>query len=351
MIAQADIFTPDELAEAERLLAAYDHRKAQEEAEALDLRPLPFFLVAPLTGEQAEAAEKADIARWRTENKLAELHKHRAARAPNCGKGATLHIRRPRDGGAVEDALLKTSCGRSDCPHCWRRRLTKTYRRAMTCLLDAPPEPDEPSRPGRKHLPRVGLLHVAEVDWLGWDALDRSIRRQHGGDCGRLRVRRTDNTVLVVCAHPFREARPVSPSEALELTSAAIDLLHTARHAYRHLGDWNDREATEWRLVQRHREPIDFADVSKLLEALGHRARRLKLPDLAALLWRADSEAAADRMMMIVLASAGARPSFASGEKETSGPKSDTAGGGTDDPTAEGWRTPFDPEPDGGGQS
>ncbi len=165
---------------------------------------LPFFCVSPLSPEQAKAAEQSDLARWRLDQRLADLHATPAPRGPQCGRGGTLHLRREREDRTVQDALMRLSCGRSDCPHCWRRRLSRTYRRAAAILLDEDRE---------NRLPRVGKLHVAETDWRRWSALDRSIRRQHGSDVGRLRVRRTDGTLLVVCAEPFRGSRPLAPAE------------------------------------------------------------------------------------------------------------------------------------------
>jgi hypothetical protein len=284
----------------------------------------PVYLTSPLSPEQATAADEADKARRRMEAKLAALHERRAPRALNCGKGRALHLRRDRDGG-VEDGLFRFSCGRSDCPHCWRRRLTKTYRRSAF-LLDAD---------GESRLPRVGLLHVGEVDWIWWETFDRAMRRQHRGcadargrrGLGRLRIRRSDNCVLIVSERPFRGSRPVTPAEAFEIASAAIDELHTARHAYRQLGKWADRHSTEWRLVDRVGEPLDFGTVQVHLAELGIRSKHFQNRDLAALLWRAESEAAADMLFAQLLHSAEGCPTFANGGKKdrfSHCPKSDT---------------------------
>jgi hypothetical protein len=87
------------------------------------------------------------------------MYDHPAPRHLNCGKGFAILVRRDRESGGVEDALIRPSCGRSDCPHCWRCRLTRTYRRAATILLDA-------SATEAGHAPRPGQLHIAETTWL-----------------------------------------------------------------------------------------------------------------------------------------------------------------------------------------
>ncbi len=303
--------------------------EALESMAEADIPPIPVctfvpFFVAPesavdsLTPEQVAAAEQADLASWRIEEKLKALYQHPAPRALNCGQRSTLHLRKEGD-NYVEEMLFRPPCGCSSCPHCWRRRLTSTYRRAAKCLLDAPPEPDEPGRPGRRHLPRLGTLYVGETDWLKWEAFDRGIRRQHGGDCGRLRVRRTDNRVFVVCAQPFPGARPVSPAEAWELASAAIDELHTARHSFRLLGDWNDREPPRWRLVGKY-EHLDFGAVQDWLVVFGIKARRLQSRTLKALLWRTANDEEATELRERLLAKV--CPSLAK-EEEKAGIKSD----------------------------
>lgn len=303
---------------------------------------VPFF-VAPyspansLTPEQVAAAEQADLAFWREEEKIKALYAHPAPRALNCGHRSTLHVRHEAD-GYVEDMLLRRPCGRSSCPYCWRRRLTSTYRRAAKCLLDAPPEPDEPARPGRRNLPRLGPVYVGETDWLKWVAFDRGIRRQHGGGCGRLRVRRADNRVFVVCAQPFPGSRPISPAEACALASAAIGELHTARHSFRLLGDWNDREPPRWRLVGKY-EHLDFGVVQDWLVVFGIKARRLQSRTLTAMLWRTASEEEATALCERLLAKV--CPSLAK-EEEKEGRKSDNDPG---DAEREDLATSFDDDP------
>lgn len=295
-----------------------------------DLQPdEPLTLVAPLTTEQIEAADAADAARLRLEEKLRKLHAHPAPRALNCGRRSpTIHLRRDRDAGAVEDALIRFSCGRSECPHCWRRRLTKTYRRAGACLLDS-------SKDSR--LPRVGPVHVGETAWQEWETFDKAIRRQVGGDCGRLRVRRCDNTVLVVSAEPFRGSRSVTPAEALDIVSTAIDLLHTAKHAFRLLGDWSDTQESEWRQVAVYSAQVNLADINARLAEVAVKTRAFKSPDLQGLLWRVGSEAQA--MHLEVLLAAAFCPTLDKGDRFPNRPKSDTL---PDEGEIEGDWNPFD---------
>jgi len=162
----------------------------------------------PPSAEEIEAGDKADEARRKVEDKIAALFRQRAARAADCGLGATLHVRRAAlDGSGVDEMMRKPGCKRSTCPWCWRLRICKTLRRACACLLDA-----SNSEAGRR--PRTGLLYVSECNWFDWEAKDKAIRRAHPecadakGRCslGRLRVRRADNTVLIVCERPFRGA-------------------------------------------------------------------------------------------------------------------------------------------------
>jgi hypothetical protein len=186
--------------------------------------------------------------------------------------------------GDSEHALIRYHCGRSDCPFCWRRRLAKTYRRAMFCLLYAP---------GDGVRPRTGTLHAGEMEPLAWDTWDRVHRRKYGGKTGRLRVRRTDGALLVIAEHPFAGSRPVSPAEALDLAAAAIDQLHTGRHAFRLLGVWNDSRRPHWRLLQRIKQDpdkpaFDFDAIFQELRDDGRKARRFRDPDIEGLIWRGD---------------------------------------------------------------
>lgn len=286
--------------------------------------------------QQTAAAEEAAAAYQAVEERIAALHAHPAPRALNCGtRSPTLHLRRDRDGGRVEDALIHTSCGRSDCPHCWRRRITRTYRREATCLLYTEAE---------KLLPRAGALYLAETDWASWEALDKSIRREHGGAVGRLRIRRTDGTVLVVCAQPLRGGRTVTPAEACDLASGAVGQLSAARHAYRQLGDWSDSGTTEWRLIARLPGTLDFAKVADRLLAAGRKSRQFRTAELSGLVWRVESEAAAVRLELLLSSPQQACPTLAPWEdRDPKGPKSDTppppssGGGGDFNPVDSPW--------------
>jgi hypothetical protein len=181
--------------------------------------------------------------------------------------------------GDTEDALVKLCCGRSDCPWCWRKRITKTYRRALHCLLYLGADSNRP---------RVGFLHIGETDPPRWESLDRTIRRKHGGDTGRIRVRKADCRILVVAEVPFPGSRPVTPAEALAVVSEAIDRLHTGKHAYRMLGRWNDSKAPQWQLLGQIKQAIDFEDVYRELLAAGRKAeeiRRFNRPEFSGLIW------------------------------------------------------------------
>jgi hypothetical protein len=293
---------------------------AGEEADA-ELRARPDALSA---SEEAAAIE-ADAARRRVQEAIDALSDDRAPRCADCGTGRQLYLRRKAPGkttGAVDDMLVRVSCGRSSCPYCWRKRLMKTYRRCSSCLLDAD---QDSSRP------RAGMLHAGEIDWPGWDSWDRVYRRRHGGRSGRLRVRREDDTVLVVAEHPFPGARPVSPAEAVDLVRGAVGKMHTAKHSYRQLGAWSDRRATQWRLLGRVDPHVDFGDVQAEVERLGGKARRLRHLDMEFLLWRCDSEAAADALFSALPL---AEPLSGYRQRESRSPhwlQSDTGGSGDDD--------------------
>ncbi|HEY7423272.1 MAG TPA: DUF3854 domain-containing protein [Gemmataceae bacterium] len=302
----------------------------------------------PLSAEETKIAEEGDAARQRVEDKIAALHTRPVVRHLNCGRGRVLHLQRDRGihdyqrgqeargrkiayrratkecgpSGDEEHALVRMSCGRSACPWCWRRRLTKTYRRAVHCLLYASAEGNRP---------RVGVLHIGETDPLRWDTLERNMRRKHGGKTGRIRVRKADGVVLAVAERPFPGSRPVSPAEALDMVSAAIEQLHTGRHRYRQLGRWNDSQRPRWQLVERVKQPpdqppIDFTAVYRELRVDGRKVHRYRSPDISGLVWRGEGHLAT------------ACPSLAWKKGKSSWPKSDNHF--SDDP--EHSRTPFD---------
>jgi hypothetical protein len=294
----------------------------------------PVRLVEPVSPEEEAAAAEAEAARRRLQAVVDALYARRAPRGPGCGRGRVLHIRRNAPGsasGAVDDGLIRPSCGRSSCPHCWRRRLRRTYGRAAGCLLDESAD---------SHRVRTCALHVAEADWSDWEGIDKAIRRRYGGGCvGRVRVRRDDNTLLVVCELPFAGSRPVTPGQALDLATAAIGRLHRARHSYRQLGDWSDRQESEWRLCGHVDPAIDLGDVQALLEEMGRRANHLHNPDLELLLWRVESETAAEALFASLCLTepasefrpCGGRGSHR-GQSRTGGPWRMRAGRGRPDP-------------------
>jgi len=285
----------------------------REQRKDLGAEAVPVYVVPPLSPEIQRAADAADAARRQIDARLKALHEHPAPRALFCGKLWTIHLRRVLDGGAVEDGLIRPCCGRSDCPHCWRRRLSRVYARLTACLLDDPERGDDGTI--KRRLPRLGSVHVAEVSWPEWPALDRSIRRQHGGDCGRLRLRRFDNRVLVVCGEPFRGSRALPPAEACLLLAEAVEELHPERNSYRQNGSWYDRQPARWHQVQRFLSAIDLDGVAGTLAELGQKARRLRSPNLQGLFWRSVDAASADATAAgIGLSSDPARPSSAKEE-------------------------------------
>jgi hypothetical protein len=320
------------------IAAASFHAAEKFEATQARARSICLLDPPPLTSAECQVADEADAARGRVEARITGLYQQRAVRALYCGKGATHHLRRD-EGGAVEDALIRFSCGKSSCPHCWRRRLTKTYRRATRCLLDAPAEPDQPGKPGRKNLPRLGSVHVALCDWMKWEALDKAIRRRHGGDCGRLRVRRFDNRLLVVAAHPFPGSTPRTPAEALDEAAAFVGELHTHRHSYRQLGDWSDRAKPRWRLLGRYQRSFDYDAIKQFLDEAGFRSRRIKQRDMAGLFWRVQQgEDIANKLAARLLSEFGQEEESGCANSDSPAAEPDSASGEEDfDPGETPW--------------
>jgi hypothetical protein len=57
---------------------------------------------AEAAADARQRAEQASYAAdWRVEQKIQALHKHRVARALNCGKGASIHLRRKTEDGRI----------------------------------------------------------------------------------------------------------------------------------------------------------------------------------------------------------------------------------------------------------
>jgi hypothetical protein len=323
--------------DADVLRAFAEHRPATEYWAWLDRiwrrrNPQPAAAEQPVALLPAEL-EEGNAARWRIEE--GSLSRIRSGMPSRCEDCFTLHLRRELDMDldgeeGTEDLLLSACCGKHSCPYCWRQRRLRTLRRAVDCVLDNPEpnawnvvltaagQPEQRHRyatekaarqaraqfyrqgtPARvefvrgQNLPRLGLLYVAETTWgkggADWRLFDRTMRKQLPARAGRLRVRRGDDSVLVVSSAPFADARPVTPAEAAELVARAVELLHTARHAYRQLGEWNDRKPTPWKLVGRLPTRLDPAGVERGTLAAGSAARRLQGRGAVGLLFRARS--------------------------------------------------------------
>jgi hypothetical protein len=335
---------------------ARHHRPAADtwrlgDAPELPIQPDGPVLVSPLPPEQAAALEEAALAHERIERKIAAMKTHPAPRAADCTR-TFLRLRRHLEGGGVEEGLFRPACNRSSCPWCLRHRIIRTLMRASETLLDA-----HASRLGGVgRIPRTLPVHVAWVDWSAWESTDRAIRRQYPdfvdpkGRCnvGRLRVRQKGGRTLIVCEFPFAGSRPVKPPEALDMVSAAVDRLDldrrecgehgehhtTGMHSYRQMGRWYTEPVKRWELLKKSIEPFDFDRIQRELSALEVRAKYFQRSTMAGLLWRVDSDEAADQLWA-------ACPSLSNpGDKE--GEKTDSDEGGTDIP--EEWETPYDPE-------
>jgi hypothetical protein len=267
----------------------------------------PLSVLREPTAEELHAAE-ADAALARVAERIRAMYTRPAPRRADCGQRLVIHLRREHPAGGVEDALLWPPCGCCNCPHCWRRRLAKTLHRAAGCLLDAGPD---------SAAVRLGHLHFGETTWEAWEAYDKAMRRELGGGCGRLRIRRHDGTVLVIAERPWAGSHPVSPAVAVDLAADAIEQLHTAKHAYRQLGAWKGQTKSEWSLLGKMRGCIDLAEVQRQLACLGTKSHYLRKPDLATLFWRADGPEAALALLMQVcptLANRAKRPSRSKSE-------------------------------------
>jgi hypothetical protein len=316
--------TPEERA----WLAEYDRRKRMDEAEAFAAETVPVYLVPPPSAAEERAADKADLARYRLEKGV--LVRLRAGAATRCENCFTLHLRRELDADldgsdGFEDLFISACCGRSSCPFCWRRRLLKSIQRAVGCLLeDAEPDQwavivEEAGRLGQCYIHdnpkaahqarrqlagegkaarveflrgrrphRLGLVHLAETTYPQWPALDRLMRRRQPHRTGCLRVRRGDDSVLVISAAPFPGSRPVTPAEAAERAAEAIEHLHTARSSFRMLGAWSDYAPSPWKLVGTLPKLLDAQIVEDEVRALGSAAKRLG-GQLAGLVYRSDT--------------------------------------------------------------
>ncbi len=287
-------------------------------------------LIPPLTPEQEAADLHRDRLRFRIQKRIERMYQKTAIRHPNCGRRGAIHLQRRHQLGGVEAMLYRTLCGRLDCPHCQRRRLAKILKRAATCILDAH---------GVQYLPRTAPLHVVETTWSKWRAIDKRARRERGDGLGRLRVRRDDDTVLLVCERPIAGSKPMPPHLAYDIVEAAIDRLHPKKHAYRQLGNFADKQKTEWKLVERTGAFVRFDEAKKLLADLGDKGRLFKTAELSGLVFRAESAEDANNLVARILSGddpTGAVSNYCHNAiTKTSG----------ETWTADAGRTPFEEEP------
>jgi hypothetical protein len=134
----------------------------------------------------------------------------------------------------------------------------------------------------------------------------------------------------------------VAPAVALDRVHEALAHLAKKRHAYRQLGRWSDNEPSAWKLLEEFEGPVDFHEVERALDELGHSCRPFKRTDIRGRLWETASEQEADELFCQVAEKC---PSLNNGSRR---PKSGTGG----DWTAPGLRpedtrTPFDTGPPG----
>lgn len=309
------------------LWAMIDANQRQDLREA-SIAGAPVYLVPPPpAGELAAANAALETRRRIDEGVRARLRPDSGMRCESC---FTLHLRRKLDpdldgADGFEDLFMPASCGKSSCPFCWRRRLLRSLNRAVGVLLeDAEPDQwavivEEPGRPlaqcyihnnqkaahqarrqfcaegkaarieflrGRRPH-RLGLVHIGETTYQLWPAVDRKMRRSQPHKSGTLRVRRGDDSVLIVSAAPFAGSRPATPAEAAELAAKAIEQMHAGRHSFRLLGSWSDYKPSPWKLVGQMPKPLDPRIVDDEVRALGSVAKRLG--KLAALVIRSDT--------------------------------------------------------------
>jgi hypothetical protein len=283
--------------------------KAKTPASISSLQPPPEESIRIISPELEEAIAARDNARRRVGSVIRGMYKQRVARAANCGHGPTLHLRHRHK---VQDIAVRPNCCSARCPFCWRRRVSTTLHRAAACLLDAP---------GEDRLPRMGHVHVARIRWDQWETLDHLIRRQHSGDVGRLRVRQTDDTVLVIAEKPFSGSEPVTPAAACDMAREAIGNLNPAKHSFRLLGAWSDSKVKQYALLDTH-EHLDLDAVQRELAALRAKANRFATSTAVGLVWTAATELEADRLWATALERA--CPSIAYRDTDPNGRNSDS---------------------------
>jgi hypothetical protein len=283
--------------------------------------PVPLLCISPLDPATARAADEAGEARGRLDERIAKRMAHPAPRGHNCGRGRPVQLEKPDLHGGIQFILFRPPCHRWSCPYCRKQRILKSYRRAATCLLDA-----EPWDPNNRQ-PRLGPVYVAECAWKEWESTDKAMRRQNGGECGRLRVRRDDDTVLIVSEQNFRGAKPVTPAEALDAVLDAIDRLNHEQHSFRLLGRWSDAKPAEWKLVGEYDASLDIGQARKILAELGARNLTALHPSTEGLFWSCANEVQADTLTAAILALQWSCPTSALGASRSSMHNSDTPDG------------------------
>jgi hypothetical protein len=253
----------------------------------------PVRIIAPLPPELEAAWDSADQARERVQGKIQEMYRDRRPRSPSCGHGPCIRLQKKQlVDGMVRHLLIRPHCNKATCPHCWRRRLCKTLRRMINCLLDV--------RQDERTIPRTELLHIAEYAWSESDAFEKKVRRAVGSKCGRARIRQANESVLLIAEKPFPSSRAVTPSEAVDLAAEAIGQLHRGKHSYRQLGAWNVRQEAEHEILDRG-VPVSPAKVGEELERLEYKVSYFSTPDYVGLSWRVPDEQAGEDLWKKVL--------------------------------------------------
>lgn len=297
-----------------RELAEINRRNLERDAAdgiSRDCESVPRFIIHEpqfLT----DAAAEADAAKERIAGRVKAL----PGEGVECERKCTIHVRRLLDLDVdlvegAEDMFVPVCCGNDRCAHCWRLRLVRSIHRAASCLLDdneadtfavviqQPGNAEErtvyttekAARQVRRELhrqgqasrverirgrlrPRTKAVFVAETTWKEWRDYDKALRRQIR-NAGRLRVRRGDDSVLVIAEKPFDGSRCVTPAEAAELAASAIEHLRRGKHSFRMLGSWTDHKPKKWELVAKLSVVLDSATVDRLVEGIGSCAKRL----------------------------------------------------------------------------
>jgi hypothetical protein len=251
-------------------------------------------LIRP-NAEEQRAATEADGADRCVAAKVRDIYKGKATKHARCGQGGSTHQRKVEDNGQVRDRLARMYCHRHDCDFCFRGRKVRTLQRAAKRVLYL----------ANSKTPRCSKVYAATIPTAEWKKLNRSIRRHHGDDCGRLRIDRTDDRTLVVCDKPFKGGVEMTPARAVDMVIASIDMLHPgkntgfkiearekARSTFRLLGSWSDaKERKDWFVVGHIDECFDFEVVRKELGKMRKNPKYIEgLPGVRYMLeWRSES--------------------------------------------------------------